>query len=313
MLSHGPHSRTVRILLAATCALGCDNAWAATAPQDPTSAVAEGRSEKIVGGDGLTLTVYDAGRSGARPVVFIHGFAQNALTWDHQFRGLEDRFRVVAYDLRGHGASEKPLDAAQYTDPALWADDLAAVIRSRGLDRPVLVGWSYGGYVIADYLRRYGDADLGGLVFVAAVTKNGTEEAAAYLTEDVLEIFPQVLAPDVRTSIAGTRALTKMFAGPRPEEWEIAFGSAMMVPPAIRLAMFSRLLDNDDVLRGVRLPTLVVHGSRDRIVRVSSAEHTARTVPGAKLLVYEGIGHAPSLDAPARFNRDIAEFVRSLR
>jgi non-heme chloroperoxidase len=313
MLSHGPHSRTVRILLAATCALGCDNASAAMAPQDLTSAVAEGRSEKVVGGAGLTLTVYDAGRSGARSVVFIHGFTQNALTWDHQFRGLADRFHVVAYDLRGHGASEKPLDAAQYTDPALWADDLAAVIRSRGLDRPVLVGWSYGGYVIADYIRRYGDAELGGLVFVAATTKNGTEEAAAHLTEDVLEIFPQVLASDVRTSLAGTRALTKMFAGPRPEEWELAFGSAMMVPSEVRLAMFSRLLDNDDVLARIGVATLVVHGRRDRIVRVAAAEHTARTVPGARLLVYPGAGHAPHLDHAARFSRDLAEFIASIR
>ena len=56
----------------------------------------------------------------------------------------------------------------------LWADDLAAVIKARNLQRPVLVGWSYGGYTIADYVRKFGDAGLGGLVFLAAVTKNGT-------------------------------------------------------------------------------------------------------------------------------------------
>jgi pimeloyl-ACP methyl ester carboxylesterase len=80
-------------------------------------------------------------------------------------------FHRIAYDLRGHGASDKPLDADRYTTSSFWADDLAAVIQTHNLERPVLVGWSYGGYVIADYVRKFGDAALGGLVFVGVSTK----------------------------------------------------------------------------------------------------------------------------------------------
>jgi pimeloyl-ACP methyl ester carboxylesterase len=235
------------------------------------------------------------------------------MTWDAQFRGLAQRFHVIAYDFRGHGASEKPLEPAKYTDSGLWADDLAAVIRARNLRRPVLVGWSYGGYVIADYVRKFGDADLGGLVFLGAITKNGTQDAAAHLTEEVLGVFGDVLSGDLRTSLDGTRALTRMFAGHDARQWEVAFGSAMIVAPEIRQAMFSRLLENDDVLARVRVPTLVVQGAADRIVRMSAAEHIVKTISGAKLLVYDRVGHAPHLQIPVRFNRDLAEFVRDLR
>ena len=86
-----------------------------------------------------------------------------------------------------------------------------------------------------------------------------------------------------------------------------------MVPPAVRAAMFNRLLDNDDVLTRILVPTLVMHGDADWIVRLGAATHTAATVPGAKLLVYDGVGHAVQFDAPQRFGRDLSEFVRATR
>ena len=299
------------LVLPALLALGCSDSQLIAAPvQEPSLAVS---SEKIAGGGGVSLNVHETGKAEGPPIVFIHGFGANHLTWDRQMRGpLASEFRLVAYDLRGHGASDRPLDAAEYTDAALWADDLDAVIRGKGLDRPVLVGWSYGGFVIADYIRKYGDGNLGGVVFLGAITKNGTAEAAGHLTDKVLGIFGDVLSADVRKGMEATRELTRMFSDPlQGAAWEIAFGSTMMVPPAVRLAMFSRVLDNDDVLALIDVPTLVVHGGRDRIVRVASSEHIAGKVPGAKLVVYDGAGHAAHITAAARLNRDLAEFVRA--
>jgi pimeloyl-ACP methyl ester carboxylesterase len=301
------------LVLPALITLGCSDSQLVAAPvQEPALAVS---SEKIVGGGGVSLSVHEAGKAEGPPIVFIHGFGANHLTWDRQMRGpLASEFRLVAYDLRGHGASDRPMDAAQYTDAALWADDLDAVIRGKGLERPVLVGWSYGGFVIADYIRKYGDGNLGGVVFLSAITKNGTAEAAGHLTDEVLAIFGDVLSADVRKGMEATRELTRMFDNPlKGAAWEIAYGSTMMLQPEIRLAMFSRLLDNDDVLSGIGVPALAVHGARDRIVRVSSSEHIAGKVPGAKLLVYEGVGHATQITAAPRLNRDLAEFVRASR
>jgi pimeloyl-ACP methyl ester carboxylesterase len=270
-------------------------------------------SQTVVGGGGLHIATYASGNPSGPSIVFIHGFTGSLLSWERQLAGsLTSDFRLVAYDLRGHGASDKPLDPAKYTDGTLWADDLDALIRGMHVDRPVLVGWSYGGYVIADYLRKYGDGALGGIVFVGAVTKQGTAEAASYLSDDLLALFPDVLSADVQKSIEGTRSLTRMFAHPlQGTLWEHAFGGAMMVPPVVRVAMFSRVLDNDDVLAHVHVPTLVVQGAADQLVRTSAAAHIAATVPGAKLVVYDGVGHGVQFDAPERFNRDLAAFVQA--
>lgn len=299
------------LLVAFWC--GCSDGLAA--PADDLPQIVSERSEQIVGGGGLSLTVYEAGNVNGPAIVFIHGFTGSHLTWERQFAGpLAEEFHLIAFDLRGHGASDKPLESEKYTDARLWAEDLAAVIRAKNLDHPVVVGWSYGGYVIADYVRMFGDDALGGLVFVGSTTKAGTEEATGFLTAEVLAVFGDLLSTNVRARIDATRALTRMFADPPGgEAWEVAYGSAMMVPPEVRLAMFSRTLDNDDVLAGIRVPALVVHGTRDRIVRPSAAEHTAGNVPGAVLRMYDGYGHAPFLETPERFDRDLAAFVRSIR
>ena len=85
------------------------------------------------------------GQADGPPILFIHGWSQNHLCWAKQYESaLADEFRLVAYDLRGHGMSEAPLEPEHYTDGELWADDVAAIIDQLGLDRPVLVGWSYG-------------------------------------------------------------------------------------------------------------------------------------------------------------------------
>lgn len=304
-------SQSGLLLLPALFTLACSDSRLVAAPvQEAVLAVS---TEKVVGGGGVSLSVHETGTSGGPPIVFIHGFGANHMTWDRQLGGpLAEEFRLVAYDLRGHGASEQPLDAAQYTDPALWADDLDAVIRAKSLVRPVLVGWSYGGFVIADYIRKYGDGNLGGVVFLAAITKNGTSDAPEQLTQEVLALFGDVLGADVRKSMGATRQLTRMFSNPlEGSTWEVAFGSTMIVPPAVRLAMFSRVLDNDDVLAAIGVPALVIQGARDRIVRMHSSEHIAATIPGAKLLVYDGAGHAPQLTSAGRLNRDLADFVRA--
>lgn len=273
-------------------------------------------AETVKGADGVELAVYETGNPDGPPIVFIHGFATSHLSWEPQLNGnLADDFRLVALDLRGHGASDKPLDAECYTDSRAWADDLAALMRSKELDRPVLVGWSYGGYVMADYLRAFGDGELGGLVFVGAASKMGTEEAEGYLGEDFLEGIGPALSEDLPTRIAATRAFVSMLTA-RPmsrEAHETTLAAAMVVPAAVRRALFARELDNDDVLSGVGIPTLVLQGSGDRVVRVRSAEHMADIVPDARLLVLDGLGHAPHLDDPERFNRELAGFVRAAR
>src|SRR3954447_12483580 len=109
-------------------------------------------TREVRGGGGLRLHVEERGDPGGQPILFVHGWSQSQRCWSRVVAGpLAERFRIVTFDLRGHGMSEQPLEPEAYLDPRLWADDLAAVIEQSELGRPVVVAWSYGGFVVTDY------------------------------------------------------------------------------------------------------------------------------------------------------------------
>ncbi|MFC6837796.1 alpha/beta fold hydrolase [Halomarina ordinaria] len=112
-------------------------------------------SHDVTGGGRTTIHVDETGDDDGPAVLFVHGCTQSRLAWDRQLQSdLDDDFRLVAMDLRGHGDSERPTEA--YDDPALWGDDVRAVIDELQLDQPTLVGWSYGGLVMSDYFKTHG-------------------------------------------------------------------------------------------------------------------------------------------------------------
>jgi pimeloyl-ACP methyl ester carboxylesterase len=118
--------------------------------------------------DGTRLAVYEWGQPAGPEVLLIHGFAQCHLCFEPQIRALAATCRVVAYDQRGHGASDQPTDPAAYQGGRVWADDIAAVIDAKQLKRPVIAGWSMGGRVTRQYLMVHGDSRLAGINFVAS-------------------------------------------------------------------------------------------------------------------------------------------------
>src|SRR6202000_1122671 len=97
-----------------------------------------------------------------------------------------------------------------YTDSKLWADDVHAVIHSLNLYHPVLSGWSYGPLVLLDYIRDYGESQIGGLHFVGGVTKLGSAEAMSVLTPEFLNLVPQFLSTDAETVARGLEGLLRL-------------------------------------------------------------------------------------------------------
>ncbi len=163
------------------------------------------KGHRIAGGAGVQLHVVETGNPQRRPIVFIHGASQCCLQWSHQMSSsLARDHRLLALDMRGHGLSDKPLDG--YNESKLWADDVNAVIQGLNLDHPVLSGWSYGPLVFLDYIRHYGEDRLGGLHFVGAVTKLGSDEAISVLTPEILSVIPQFLSTEAETTVRGLRA-----------------------------------------------------------------------------------------------------------
>ncbi len=243
------------------------------------------------------------------PILFLHGFSQSHLAWRRQFEGaLAQRFRLIAFDLRGHGWSEKPAGAESYREPHRWADDVAAVLDAAGAERAVFVGWSYGGRVILDYAAAHGTQAIAGINFVAAVIG----DAAEYYGERIGTIRG-TLSADPATSIDGTRRfLRACFAHePAPDDFERMLAYNAMVPPAIRAKLLGRDVDGKALLASLALPMLFTQGTLDAIVAPAMSAYGLQTVPGARLSLYEGIGHSPFFEDAERFDRELADFVRT--
>ncbi len=273
-----------------------------------------GTTHKVAGGNGANISVFECGNPDGSALFFIHGFAQSCLTWKYQFgSALADEFRIVAMDLRGHGMSDKPVGVENYSDGDLWAHDVAAVIDQLKLNNPVLSGWSYGGLVISDYLRRHGQDNISAINFVGATVTIGTDVASKLIGPGIMEHISGIMSEDLAESLAATRQFIVNCSAepPSAEDLELALAYNMMVPPYARLGLFSREVHFGDTLSGVTVPTLVTHGTADTVVLPEMGELILSIIPGAQKSFYDGIGHAPFMEDANRFNREIAELARS--
>ena len=270
----------------------------------------------VEGGGGLRLHVREWGRLEGPAILFLHGWSQNHLCWVRQYEGaLAEEFRLVACDPRGHGMSEAPLEREHYRDAGLWADDVAAIVEQLGLDRPVLVGWSYGALVICDYVRVHGQDHVAAINFIEGAVRLGENAFGTLIGPGFLDNFADATADDLPTNIRAMRSFVRAcLAKPLPADVvETAVCWNVLVPAAIRANLAARAIDCDDVLRSLQVPLLVTHGREDSVVLPAMAEHVLATCPTAEASWYDDVGHAPHLEEPERFNRELAELSRRVR
>lgn len=262
---------------------------------------------EIAGGQGLGLVAHEFGDPTGPAVLLVHGFTQSHLSWSAQFNSQElSHCRLVALDIRGHGDSEKPLEPENYNDGRRWADDVEAVITQLDLNKPVIAGWSYGGFIINDYVKHHGDAKLGAINFVAAAAK--LDDTYEHLGPGFLENAAAMTDPDLETQIGGIRTFLRACYATQPsqEEFEVALAFNMMVPPAVRAGLAGRALNYEESMATISVPTLVTIGMQDNVVLPTMGDYIASHVPGAEASRYHDAGHVPFGEDPLRFNTELA-------
>ena len=272
------------------------------------------KTHTVKGAAGVNLHVREYGTSTGIPILFIHGWSQNHLCWSKQFdSALAGEARMVAFDLRGHGMSDAPLQTDQYTDGGKWADDIAAIIDALALDKPILVGHSYGGYIVSDYLLRRGQDKISGINFVSAAVVLGPKALASLLGPGFLEHAPGACQDDLPTNIAAMRRfLRSCIVKPIPQDdFEDVLAFNMVVNPKVRGAMAQRELDFAEQLEKIRVPVVVTHGRLDNVVLPAMAEYILTHCKTAEASWFDGVGHAPFLEEPTRFNRELRAFARA--
>jgi non-heme chloroperoxidase len=277
----------------------------------------------IEGFGGVPLNVAEAGQPGNPGVLFIHGNGQSYLSWHNQLNSdLADDFHIVAFDLRGHGGSGKPWNIESYNRACIWAEDIAAVIRETGLEKPVVVGWSRGGLMAMHYVRCMGTDGLSGIAMVAS--RGRLVEVPLPLEDNPARISQvQLESGDLAENLAGAKTFAALMAADLVDDDWLAVSKAMniMSPPYARRAMRSPTLDPNgdaissyaDLVERIDVPFLVVLGDQDPL-RDSGQLGNAfeNALPQAKVLMYPGVGHSPFLESPQKFNADIRSFVNSV-
>jgi len=265
--------------------------------------------------DGTRIATYTAGDPANPAILLIHGWAQHSLCWQPLMDRLSDRFHLVAMDLRGHGASGKPEDAAAYTDTALWGDDVAAVIAAHDLCDVTLVGWSYGSRVIASYLATHGQDRLSGVVLAGGILAIGNARDDWMVGNDSPGLDRDLYTTDQPRLLAATaRFIDACTVQPLDRQtYGLMVGANALVSPLVRRALFAADWDMRPTYAAMTCPGLVIHGTADSVVSPATGQAAAAAMPKGRFLPYEATGHAPFLEAPDRFADDLASFVQLTR
>ena len=268
-------------------------------------------TEVVTGPDGVRLAVRQAGNPGAPAIVLLHGWAQHHICWAPLIDRLKDRYFIVAPDLRGHGASDKPTTDDAYSQDKPWADDVQALLDAFGIDRPVLVGWSYGARVIASYVAMHGDARLGGVVPLGGVLGIGAAREDWMIGAASPALDKDLYTDDQPRRLAATaRFVGACTAQPLDRQtFGEMVGANMLCPAHVRRAMFQADCDIRPIWARLTVPGLVIHGAQDTIVTPATGKAATDSMPNGRFLSYDGVAHAPQLEAPDRLAADLAAFV----
>ena len=262
--------------------------------------------------DGSRLRLIDSGAAGAVPVVFIHGIGASLFAWRHQLPVIAGAgYRVVAFDNRGFGFSDKP--AHGYTTAA-YTHLVVALLDSLHISSAVLVGHSMGGAIAAEVALTHPDR-VRGMVLI---------DAAGYGIRwpGVLKIarwpFVGAFATMFRGRWVTGRILRSTFADPRKvSEADVDQYYAPVPEPDYGRALRGVLREfRFDTLSGGRLatvqtPTLVLWGDGDRWVPLRDGTGFAQDLPRSEFVIVERAGHNAHEEAPGQVNRLLLDFLKS--
>ncbi len=265
----------------------------------------------------VDLEVNDSGGSG-RPVVLIHGWPMTRDSWSSQVPALTNAgYRVVTYDRRGFGESDKPADGYDYDT---LSDDLAGILESLDLRDVTLVGFSMGGGEVARYAARHGADRLHSVVFTSAVppyllhtddnpegplTREATDEMKQGLRDGGAEFFEgfttTFFSADDELMVSDEQLVSAREQCAQADE-----------TAAVECIEAFATTDFRDDLTHINVPTLVLHGSADGIVPVeNSGMRTAEAIEGARIHVIKDGPHGVNVSHAKDFNLALLTFLEA--
>jgi 3-oxoadipate enol-lactonase len=252
------------------------------------------------------LPVFTDGDPNNKPIIFVHGFPYDHFMWDEQVKTFSDNYYCIRYDIRGLGAS--PAGDGQFTIE-MFVDDLENIIKELKLDKPVLCGLSMGGYVSLRAVERMehkfsavilcdtkpeADDNGGKLKRAAAIKQINSGEFDSFIEPFVLNCFGE-----------------KFVSENNAEYRRVVERSKNNLPLGVKgclLAMAGRT-DTTSYLSKIKLPTLVICGSEDKLSPPSVMKEMSDQIPNSNFVIVEGAGHMTPIENPETVNKSIKDFL----
>ena len=268
------------------------------------------RAEYVKVETNVHLHITDAGEG--RPIVLIPGWPLSDEMYEYQYNDLINKnFRAIGITLRGFGKSDKPYEAYNYD---VHAADIKVVLKKLDVENAVLVGFSMGGAIAARYVSKYNSARVSKLVLAGAAAPIWTQR------EDFPYNLPKTAVDDlIKQNFADRPKLlsdfAKIFSATETSlnegigTWLNGIGLSASSYATAQCLVALRDTDLRPDLAKINIPTLILHGKKDKICSFDLAEQMKACIKGSHLVSFEKSGHSLFLEETHKFNTELIKFA----
>jgi 3-oxoadipate enol-lactonase len=257
----------------------------------------------------LLVNYADEGEKGFPVIIFIHGFPFNMSMWNLQVESLKDNYRVIKYDIRGHGSSETGNEVFSIE---LFVNDLICLMDALKIDNAILCGLSMGGYIALNAIDKYNER-FGALILCDTQCIADTlevKEKRIKTIESIRESGVEKYADESIKNLFASESFTTRVR-------EIANVREMIMKTSEQsicntLLALSVRKETCHILSAIKVPVLIMVGNEDKITPPAAAMFMHEKIGGSLLKIIDHAGHLSNLENPGEFNVQLKKFVATV-
>ncbi len=260
------------------------------------------------------VNIYFESKGEGIPIIFIHGFTEDHNSFRIQQRALSKKYKIISYDLRGHGISDK----VEYgLNMERFALDLRELIDYLELEEVVLVGWSMGASIIFEYINKFGVQKISKICIVdkgpKVINDNNWSLGlyhGKYNIEDALKDLFLIKNNWMEFAEKFIKNMAPYFS---EKQFNISMDKMKNNSPHIMYSMWESMIEKDyrDVLSKIDIPTLIIFGGKSTFYSIDTGKYLKENIKDSQLIIFEDCTHLLVLENPIRFNRVLDEFINN--
>ena len=257
----------------------------------------------------LSVSYTDTGKEGSPVIIFIHGFPFNKSMWNLQVESLKDNYRLITYDIRGHGNSDAGNEDFSID---LFAGDLIGLMDALKIDRAILCGLSMGGYIALNAVTKY-KKRIDALILSDTQCIADTQEAKEKRKKAIESIMKTGVEKYAEESIKNLFA-SESFTTRRKEIEDVREMIVNTTAPSLisTLRALSVRKETCKTLPEIKVAVLIMVGKEDKLTPPAAAGYMHERIKGSLLRIIDHAGHLSNLENPGEFNAALRKFIASV-